>query len=110
MMPKIEVKDLRIVEKGSLRAFCTVRFPESDLEFRDVRVIQQEGQKGFVVGPQREYEKDGIKKYIALVWWGKESKLGTLIQEVVLREYEAKRRSSSVGSMRREESTADIPF
>lgn len=104
---KIEVKDFRFVEKGALRAFCTVRFPDSDLEFRDCRVIQQDGQKGFVVGPQREYEKDGVKKFVALVWWGKESKLGAEIQRIVLDEYGKKRRDAPAPVR---DDSAEIPF
>ena len=105
---KIEVKDMRPIDKGSLRGFCTVRFPDSDLEFRDVRIIRQEGQRGFVVGPQREYEKDGVKKYIALVWWGKDSKLGAEIQKTVLSEWEKKFPPSSSSSSF--DSSSDIPF
>ena len=91
---KITVKDLRIVQKGSLQGFCTVCFEESGLEFRDVRIIRQEGQRPFVVGPQREYEKDGAKKYVSLVFWPKESKLGEAISAAVLAAFERHERES----------------
>lgn len=108
---KMSVKDLRIVEKGSLRGFCTVVFSEPGLEFRDVRIIQQEGQKAFVTGPQREYEKDGVKKYVSLVYWPKDSKIGEAISQVVLAEFEKyKKENSYVGSRSHRDNDSDIPF
>lgn len=92
---RIEVKDLRAVEKGALKGFCTVVFADSGLEFRDMRIIQQGDQKAFVVGPQREYEKDGQKKYVSLVFWPKGSKLGEAIQKAVLDEWERNRPQAS---------------
>jgi DNA-binding cell septation regulator SpoVG len=102
----IVVKDFRFVEKGALKGFCTVRFPDSDFELRDCRIIQQDGQRAFVVGPQREYEKDGVKKYVALVWWGKESKMGEMIQKAVIQEYESKKHTQPSSAY----ASSDIPF
>ena len=107
---KISVKDLRIVEKGSLRGFCTVVFPDSGLEFRDVRIIQGNGQEAFVTGPQREYEKDGQKKYVALVYWPKESKIGSLISQAVLQEWEKKKGEPRHAGASSGGYTTDIPF
>ena len=107
---KITIKDLRIVEKGSLRGFCTVVFPDSGLEFRDVRIIQGNGQEAFVTGPQREYEKDGQKKYVALVYWPKESKIGSLISQAVLQEWGRKKGEPRHAGSYAGSATADIPF
>lgn len=50
---------------GNLRAFASIRI--AGITVHDCRVVQQPGQRPWVSLPQREYVKDGQKKYSAIV-------------------------------------------
>lgn len=65
-MSGIAIKNYRKVDRGSLLATFTV--DTNGTEIRDCRVVKGGADKPwFFTGPQREYEKDGQKKYFDLV-------------------------------------------
>lgn len=67
-MAVIVVSEIKPVNKGALRAFCTVSIA-GKLTIHSVRVIQQEGQAAWVSMPQNEVKgSDGGKsKYYPVV-------------------------------------------
>jgi len=63
---RLEVVAIKPLAKaGNLKAFVSVRFGE--VIVHDLKIVQQPGQQPWVSLPQREYEKDGQKKYAAIV-------------------------------------------
>lgn len=64
-MSNLTIKDYRKVKRGNLVATFTVE--SNGTEIRDCRVVQSGNKPWFFTGPQREYEKDGQRKYFDLV-------------------------------------------
>jgi len=65
-MSTIEVVAIKpLSSSGNLRGFASIRM--GGVTIHDCRVIQQPGQRAWVSMPQREYTKDGQKKYTAVV-------------------------------------------
>ncbi len=90
---------------GNLKGFAEIEIKTSfgPLIIRDVRLIQQPGQRAFVAPPQKEWTKsDGTKQYTELIGLPREWK--DRILELVLPHYEPKEESSNP------EDTGDIPF
>ena len=54
-----------LTKAGNLKAFASVRL--GGVTIHDCRIVQQPGQRPWVSLPQREYEKDGQKKYSAII-------------------------------------------
>ena len=66
MSAAVEILAVRpLTNAGNFRAFASVRIGE--VMIHDFRIVQQPGQRAWVSPPQREYEKDGQKKYAAIV-------------------------------------------
>lgn len=63
-MSKIEIVSYKEVSKGALQGFLTVLLPSS-LEIRDMTHFKKGDNEWFNM-PQREYEKDGERKYYAI--------------------------------------------
>jgi DNA-binding cell septation regulator SpoVG len=61
----IEIVALKPLDRGNLKAFASVRL--GGVVVHDLRVVQQPGQRPWVSLPQREYEKDGQKKFTPIV-------------------------------------------
>jgi hypothetical protein len=60
---------------GSLKGFAEIEVTTAfgPLLFRDVKLVQQEGQNAFIAPPQKEYQnREGKKVYTALVEFPKE--------------------------------------
>ena len=55
-----------IANAGNLRAFAVI-VVENKIRICDVRIIQQSGQQAWVSMPSRAYEKDGQRKWSAIV-------------------------------------------
>jgi hypothetical protein len=63
---KVEVVKWTAKSAGNLRGFADIKIGKC--EFRDCRLVHEEGKTPFVSGPQREYMgNDGKKKYVPLV-------------------------------------------
>lgn len=72
-MARIEVLEIRPVNlQGNLKAFVTIRISECTI--RDCRIIQQPEQQAWVSPPQREYTKDGVRKFFPVVEFAGELK------------------------------------
>lgn len=64
--PAVTVENFKIVNKGSLRAFCTVMI--GGLKIHSCRVIQEDGKAGWVSLPQTEWTgSDGKKRYSPVI-------------------------------------------
>jgi hypothetical protein len=63
---KIEVLAIKPINKGPLRAVCSVRL--GGVTIHDFKVVKQEGKAAWVSEPSREYVgTDGKKKYFPMV-------------------------------------------
>src|SRR5215467_10043224 len=71
---------------GNLRAFATITIV-GKLRISDVRIIQQPNQKPWVSMPSRAYEKDGQRKWSAIVELIDE-RLKKEVTDAVLAEFE----------------------
>jgi DNA-binding cell septation regulator SpoVG len=58
--PQLTV-DVRVFERGTLKAFADVTFPSAlgELTLRGFRVLQKEGEAPWVAFPSASYTKDG---------------------------------------------------
>jgi DNA-binding cell septation regulator SpoVG len=64
--PSVIVENFKIINKGSLRAFCTVII--GGLKINSCRVIQENGKAGWVSLPQSEWTgQDGKKRYSPVI-------------------------------------------
>jgi DNA-binding cell septation regulator SpoVG len=80
----VEVLKLVACEKGSLKAFVSVRIGPS-LTVHKCRVIQQPGQRAWVSMPQEQYQgHDGQTRYAALIELSGELK--RRVEQAVLQE------------------------
>jgi len=62
----IEIVALKpLTNKGNLKAFASIRL--GGVIIHDCRILQQPNQRPWVSLPQREFERDGQKKYSAVV-------------------------------------------
>ena len=69
MDPRDRIEILKVVPMppgGALRAFVSVSL-DGKITIHDNRVIMQEGKTPWVSPPQREVERDGVKKYYPVV-------------------------------------------
>lgn len=86
--PAVQVENIKAVNKGSLRAFCSVVI--GGLKINSLRIIQEEGKAAWVSLPQQEWTaQDGKKHYSAIV--EVPDTIKRAIQDAVLREWEAAR-------------------
>src|SRR5262245_56230732 len=87
--PVVEVTEIRAVNKGSLRAFATVRLSNTVI-IHSVRMIQQLGQAAWVSMPQNEVKSTtgGKSKYFSIVEIVDED-LKVAITAAVLKAYNA---------------------
>ena len=84
MESKIIIDDVYILENaGSLKAKVDFRIGKS--KFKSWRVIEEDDKKAWVSSPQESWEKDGEKKYKALIQF--EGKLQKQINEAILTAY-----------------------
>jgi DNA-binding cell septation regulator SpoVG len=78
---KIEIiKVTRLTTGGSLRGFVSIRL--GALVLHDFRVIQQPNQQPWVAPPQKETNKDGVRRFFPLIEVGEPLK--KLISDKVL--------------------------
>ena len=67
-MQTIEILNVKMVNKGALKAFFDIQL--GGLTINGCRVIQDGNKKPWVSPPQREWtDKNGKKSYIAVVVW-----------------------------------------
>ena len=65
-MANIEVLKLKVMQKGSLKGFASVRL--GGVTIHDFRIVQQDNQDAWVSPPQKEVPmQDGKKKYYPVV-------------------------------------------
>jgi len=84
----VQVENVKPINKGSLRAFCTVVI--GGLKIHSCRIIQDGDKSALVSLPQHEWTgQDGKKRYSPLVEVPDHIKVA--IQEAVLREWEGQR-------------------
>jgi DNA-binding cell septation regulator SpoVG len=97
-MPAVKVELLKVVHKGSLRAFATINIA-GKLRINSIRIVQQDGQAAWVSLPQSEVaSKDGGKsKYYPIVE-AVDEKLKKQITDAVLAAYHAQQSNDSAGS------------
>jgi len=87
--PVIYVENIKTINKGSLRAFCSVLI--GGLKIHSVRIVQEDGKAAWVSLPQQEWTgQDGKKRYAPIVEVPDHIKAA--IQESVLQVWEAQRR------------------
>jgi DNA-binding cell septation regulator SpoVG len=85
----ITVERIKLMSTGNLRAFVSIKISNgaSSITIHDCRIVQQPGQAAWVALPQREYtDRDGAKKWTALVWI--EGPLKDQIDAAVIPHYE----------------------
>jgi DNA-binding cell septation regulator SpoVG len=84
--PAVHVENIKNINKGSLRAFCTVVI--GGLKIHSCRVIQEESKAAWVSLPQQEWTgQDGKKRYSSIVEIPDPIKAA--IQQAVLQAWEA---------------------
>lgn len=59
------ISDLKIVNRGALKAFADVTF--GILTVRGFRIVQQDGKQAWIGFPQITYEKNGQNKFSELL-------------------------------------------
>ena len=85
--PLVTVENIKLINKGSLRAFCTVVI--GTLKIHSCRVLQENDKAAWVSLPQQEWtDREGKKRYSPIVEVPDHIK--TVIQDAVLREWKAK--------------------
>lgn len=83
--PAVQVEQIKTINKGSLRGFCTVVI--GGLKINSCRVIQEQGKTAWVSLPQQEWtDREGKKRYSPIVEVPDHVKAA--IQEAVLRAWE----------------------
>ena len=83
---KIEVGEIKAIQRGALRAFVSVKIGE-DLTILNFRVVQQAGQRAHVHCPQLEYiDGFGNRKYFPVVKLS--PKLKEEVQNVILEKWD----------------------
>jgi hypothetical protein len=81
----VQVENIKAINKGSLRGFCTVVI--GGLKINSCRVIQEEGKTAWVSLPQQEWtDREGKKKYSPIVEVPDHIKVA--IQSAVLKAWE----------------------
>jgi DNA-binding cell septation regulator SpoVG len=58
--------DIKLVEFGSVKALVSVLY--GDLELRGFKIVDQKGGDPWVAMPSREYQKDGERQFVNVVW------------------------------------------
>ena len=87
--PSIQVEDVRLVDKGSLKAFVSIVIGNG-FKIHGLRVIEQPGKKAWVSLPQTETTApDGTKKYWPVV--EVPDRVKRVVDDVVLRAFQEKR-------------------
>jgi DNA-binding cell septation regulator SpoVG len=86
--PVVQVENLKAINAGSLRAFCSVTI--GGLKINSCRVIQEDGKSAWVSLPQQEWkDREGKKRYSPVV--EAPDHIKAAIQDAVLRTWEAQR-------------------
>jgi DNA-binding cell septation regulator SpoVG len=90
----IVVDEIKIINKGSLKAFAKVTIGGGKITIHSIRIIQQDGQEAWIAFPQNELPAcDGGKpKYFPVVEVH-DRDLRTRISDAVLTAYQTKRAS-----------------
>jgi len=101
----IEVKDIKLINKGSVVSSCNVRIPEICLIIRDVLMFEKNGSRWFNL-PSRTYEADGKKKYYSFIIFDDSDKTQSF-QDDLRKAYDLAVGTSSVQGASLEE---NLPF
>lgn len=62
----MKINDFRKVDKGKLRAFFSIEWPDK-LIIYDMKLMENDKGELWAATPARQYEKDGVKKWAPIV-------------------------------------------
>ena len=69
------------VNKGSLQGYATIYVPKWGIEIQSVGVFQKDN-KRWINFPQKEYEKDGVKKYASYIRFKEKNHMDIFSEQV----------------------------